>query len=130
MAPQATDPGGANAEGTYATSAGVPSGSSAKDAFDARYLETYGTAAGVLSGFTWFGYDASAVLAAAVKEVAIEGADGTLYIPRAALTAAVRGTKDFQGLTGTITCGDTGECNATGPAVFEVKDGAFVNYGE
>jgi branched-chain amino acid transport system substrate-binding protein len=124
------DLAGANAEGTYATSAGVPSGSDAKAAFDARYLETYGTAAGVLSGFTWFGYDASAVLAAAVKEVAIEGADGTLYIPRDALIAAVRGTKDFPGITGTISCSDVGECNATGPAVFEVKDGAFVSYGQ
>jgi len=124
------DLAGANGEGTYATSAGIPADSAAKDAFDARYLETYGVEAGVLSGFTWFGYDASAALAAAVKEVAIEGSDGTLYIPRAALIAAVRATADFPGLTGTITCSDVGECNATGPAAFEVKDGAWVVYSK
>ncbi len=120
------DLAGDNAEGTYSTSAGVPGESEAKADFDARYEETWGTAAGVLSGFTWFGYDMAAVLIDAIKRTAIAGEDGTLYIPKAALVEAVRTTSGFEGITGTITCDEVGECNATGPAVFQVVDGAWV----
>jgi hypothetical protein len=52
--------------------------------------------------------------------------DGTLYIPKDALIDAVRGTTDFEGLTGSITCDENGECAATGIGVFEVQEGAWV----
>jgi len=117
--------GGAAAEGSYVTSAGVPAASDAKAAFDEEYKAAYGQETGVLSGFSWFGYDAANVIFEAIKSVAVD-VDSTLYIPKEALIKAVRGTKDFQGLTGNITCSDVGECNATGPAVFQVKDGKFV----
>lgn len=122
------DLAGDNAEGTFATSAGVPAESEAKAAFDEKYLDTYGTAAGVLSGFTWFGYDAANVLIEAIKSVAIEGEDGSLYIPREALVTAVRSTSGYEGTTGTVTCDEVGECNATGPAIFVVEGGEFVAY--
>jgi branched-chain amino acid transport system substrate-binding protein len=66
------------------------------------------------------------VLIAAIQSVAIEGEDGSLYIPREALVTAVRGTSGFEGTTGTVTCDEVGECNATGPAVFIVEGGDWV----
>jgi branched-chain amino acid transport system substrate-binding protein len=116
---------GANGEGSYGTSL-IPAASAAKDAFDAAYLAKYGTEAGKLSPFTWNAYDSAASLASVIKTVAVKGDDGNLYIPRGALVAAVRGLKDYKGLSGTVTCDSTGECSASGPTFYIVKDGAWV----
>jgi branched-chain amino acid transport system substrate-binding protein len=111
---------GANGEGAYSTSL-IPLDSPAKAKFDAAYLAAYGQPAGKLSPYSWTAYDAGAVLVKAIESVAVQS--GTkLYIPRAALVAAVRGTKDYQGLSGTISCDSTGECSASGP-VFNVDQG-------
>jgi branched-chain amino acid transport system substrate-binding protein len=64
-------------------------------------------------------------LIAAIKSVAVVSGD-SLYIPRGALVAAVRGLKDFQGIAGVITCQADGECNASGPVFYVVKDGVWV----
>src|SRR5512140_2479607 len=105
---------GANGEGAYATSL-IPASSPAKDKFDAAYKAAYGTDPGKLSPYTWTAYDAGAVLIKAIKSVAVLGGDGSLYIPRGALVAAVRGIKDYQGLSGVVTCGATGECASSSP---------------
>lgn len=111
----------ANGEGAYSTSL-IPPASDAKVKFDADYLAAYGTPAGKLSPYTWTAYDSAAVLIKDIESVAVLGGDGNLYIPRAALVAAVRATKDYQGLSGTITCDATGECSASGP-VFNIDQG-------
>jgi branched-chain amino acid transport system substrate-binding protein len=111
---------GANGEGAYSTSL-IPPASDARTKFDAAYLEAYGQPAGKLSPYTWTAYDAAAVLAKVIKDVAVLSG-GNLYIPRAALVAAVRGIKDYQGLSGTLTCDSVGECSASGP-VFNVDQG-------
>ena len=112
---------GKNGEGAYSTSL-IPPASAAKAKFDAAYLAAYGQPAGKLSPYSWTAYDSAAVLIVAIESVAKLGGDGNLYIPRAALVAAVRGTKDYQGLSGTTTCDATGECSASGP-VFNVDQG-------
>jgi branched-chain amino acid transport system substrate-binding protein len=123
---QFIDLAGANAEGVYCTSAGTPAASEAKAAFDAAYEERWGIATGQLSPYSWYGYDAANVLIAAIKQVAIVGGDGNLYIPREALIAAVRGTSGFEGISSTITCDATGECSDAGFSVYQVQDGAWV----
>jgi branched-chain amino acid transport system substrate-binding protein len=115
---------GDNAEGTYATSL-IPPSSAAKDTFDAAYEARWGVAPGTLSAFTWNGYDIVAALISAVRDVAVVGDDGNLYVPRGAMVAAVRGLNGFEGLSGTITCSDTGECNTAGPTFYVVQDGAW-----
>jgi len=115
----------ANGESAYAVSL-VPPASDAKTKFDEAYKAKFGQAPGVLSPFTWNGYDVVAALIYAVKSVAIMGGDGNLYIPRGALVAAVRGLKDYHGLTGVFTCDATGECNSTGPIFYIVKDSQWV----
>jgi branched-chain amino acid transport system substrate-binding protein len=111
----------ANGEGAYSTSL-VPLDSPAKLKFDAAYLAAYAQPAGKLSPYSWTAYDAMAVLIKNIESVAALGGDGNMYVPRAALVAAVRATKDYQGLSGTITCDATGECSASGP-VFQVDKG-------
>ncbi len=116
---------GANGEGAYATSL-IPASSPAKDKFDAAYKAAYATDPGKLSPYSWTAYDAGAVLIKAIKEVAIVGSDGNLYVPRGALVAAVRATKDYQGLSGVVTCDSTGECASSSPNFNIVKDGKWV----
>jgi len=67
-------------------------------------------------------YDGASMLMAAIEKVAVQGADGTLYIPKGALRDALFATKDFQGLTGTLTCTPTGDCGAPVMAVYQITD--------
>jgi branched-chain amino acid transport system substrate-binding protein len=115
------DRSAANGEGAYSTSL-IPLDTPAKIKYDAAYLAAYGQPAGKLSPYSWTAYDAMAVLIKAIESVAVLGGDGKLYVPRAALVAAVRGISNYQGLSGTITCDATGECSASGP-VFQVDKG-------
>ncbi len=114
----------ANGEGSYSTSL-IPASTPAKDKFDAAYLAAYQTPPGKLSPYTWTAYDSAAVLIAAVKSVAVLGGDGNLYIPRQALIDAVRGTKDYQGLSGLISCDAVGECSSSGPTFYVDKGGKW-----
>jgi len=114
----------ANGEGAYSTSL-IPPASPAKTKFDAAYLAAYGQPSGKLSPYTWTAYDSVAVLIKAIESVAVLSG-GKLYIPRAALAAAVRATNNYQGLSGTITCDATGECSASGPVFNVDKSGKWV----
>ncbi len=115
---------GANGEGSYATSL-IPPASDARTAFDAKYLEKFGTEAGKLSPYTWTAYDSAASLISVIKEVAIKSGDN-LYIPRGALVDAVRGIKDYQGLSGVVSCDATGECSSSGPTFYVDQGGQWV----
>ena len=115
---------GANSEGVYSATL-IPPTSDAITKFNTAYKTAFGTEAGVLSAYTWTSYDSFMALAAAVKSVAVVSGD-TIYIPRTALVAAVRGIKDYQGLAGVITCKDNGECNASGPVFYVAKGGKWV----
>jgi branched-chain amino acid transport system substrate-binding protein len=116
---------GANGEGAYAVSL-APADTDPKLAFDKKYLDEFGTAAGTLSPYTWNGYDATAALISVIKSAAFVGTDGNLYIPRSAMVSGVRNLKGYVGLSGTYTCDATGECNASGPLFVVVKDGKWV----
>ncbi|MCP4539340.1 MAG: ABC transporter substrate-binding protein [Chloroflexi bacterium] len=56
------------------------------------------------------GYDATNLLLHAIESVAIQKADGTLYIGRQALRDALYATTDFEGASGTLTCDEFGDC--------------------
>lgn len=73
------------------------------DQFLNMHREKYGGAP--LSAFHAHAYDATKIILAAIKQVAKQKSDGTLLIGRKALQDAVFATKDFQGLTGNLTCG-------------------------
>ncbi len=115
---------GANGEGVFSATL-IPAASDAISKFNETYKGAYGEEAGVLSAYTWNSYDSASALIAAIKSVAVVSGE-TLYIPRGALVAAVRGLNGFQGIAGTITCQENGECNASGPVFYVVKDGVWV----
>jgi branched-chain amino acid transport system substrate-binding protein len=56
---------------------------------------------------------------AAIEQVAVQEADGTLHIGRQALRDALYATTNFQGLTGNLTCSATGDCADPNIAVYE-----------
>lgn len=63
-----------------------------------------------ISVFHAHAFDAANLLFAAIEEAGIEGADGTLYIPRTALRDAFFATSGFEGITGSLTCDENGDC--------------------
>ncbi|MCC6612356.1 MAG: branched-chain amino acid ABC transporter substrate-binding protein [Anaerolineae bacterium] len=93
--------------------------SEAYDAFLARWDEVVG---GVPpSGFHAHAYDATNILLNAIEAVAVVADDGSISVGRQALRDYISGLTDYPGLTGNLTCNETGDC-ATGEAlaVFEV----------
>lgn len=68
------------------------------------------------SGFHAHAYDAANILMNAIEEVALVGDDGTILVGRQALRDAVSALADYPGLTGNLTCNETGDC-ATGEAL-------------
>ncbi len=92
------------------------------DIFLPRYAEKYGSEP--LSAFHAHSWDATNMLLAAIDKVAIEDGD-TLYIPRTALRDAIGATSGLVGITGSITCNATGDCQPSATiAVFDVVGGA------
>ena len=91
--------------------------------FDKKYKAKYGQEPP--SAFHLHAYDATMMLLEAVKKVAVQ-AGGKLYIPRQALRDALFATKDFKGLTGTLTCNQYGDCANPKIAINQVQNGKFV----
>ncbi len=85
------------------------------------YQEQFGTSP--VGAFHAQAYDATLVLLDAIDRIAEQADDGTLTIGRTALQEAVAATSGVSGISGTITCTDTGDC-APDPtiAVYLVPD--------
>ncbi len=95
----------------------------AYDAFVAKYVAKFGEQP--INIFHAHAYDAFNIVKAAIEKVAVQESDGTLYIPRQALRDAVAATKDFQGLTGVLTCSASGDCANPIIGVYEYHAGAI-----
>lgn len=101
----------------------------AGDFYEETFLPLYTDISGEdvpISVFHCHAYDAANMIFAAIEEVAIEGDDGTLYIPRQALRDALYATEGFEGLTGTLTCDDVGDCADPAIRMSEIQDGEYV----
>jgi len=72
-----------------------------------------------LAPFHAHAYDAAMMAFAAIEKVAVKGPDGSLYIGRKALRDALYATKDFKGLTGTLTCDAYGDCADPHIAIYQ-----------
>jgi branched-chain amino acid transport system substrate-binding protein len=55
-------------------------------------------------------FDSLNLLFAAIDKVAVREADGSLHIGRQALRDAMAGTRDFNGVTGQLSCDQFGDC--------------------
>jgi branched-chain amino acid transport system substrate-binding protein len=78
------------------------------DEFIPAYVEQFGTQPTAV--FHAHSFDAANVLFEAIEQVAIQNDDGSLSIPRQALRDAVFATSGYDGMTGTITCTELGDC--------------------
>ena len=109
---------GPNVEGMYLSSPDFSAFPDGYSAFIEKHNAKYGGAP--LSIFHAHAYDATGIIFAALEKVAVIEADGTIYVPRKALRDAIYATKDYKGITGTLTCSASGDCGAPVIAVYEV----------
>jgi len=99
-------------------------GSFYQEEFLPAYIEKYGTEP--TAPFHAHAFDATNMILDAVEEVAQQGSDGTLLIGRQALRDALYATEGMEGVTGTITCDEYGDCADPKIAVSQVQNGEFV----
>jgi branched-chain amino acid transport system substrate-binding protein len=116
---------GADAEGHYLSGPDLAfSGDFYEDEFLPMYLETSGEDT-TISVFHAHAFDAYNMLAEAIDSVAFDDG-GTTYIPRSALREAFFSTSGYEGLTGTLTCDEFGDCADAKISVSQVQEGEFV----
>jgi branched-chain amino acid transport system substrate-binding protein len=84
-----------------------------------RYLEV-GNVDQPLAPFHGHTYDAANIIFDAVEEVGVVGDDGSLTIDLAELRSAIYATTDHPGVTGTLTCTESGDCGAAIIGVYQV----------
>jgi branched-chain amino acid transport system substrate-binding protein len=101
-----------------------PSGkaSPAYDKLVATYTELFNEAP--VQAFHAHAYDAVTLLLTKIAEVAEPQDDGSLHIDRRALRDAIYATSGYEGMTGTITCNEFGDCGAPGISVYQNADPA------
>ena len=93
-------------EGMYFSGPASPIGG-AYDELVQKYEEEYGEAP--IQSFHAHSYDAVTLLLTTIQEVA-EDRDGTLVIDRQALRDALYAIEGYEGITGTLTCDEFGDC--------------------
>jgi branched-chain amino acid transport system substrate-binding protein len=118
FAPDYLKAAGASAVGHYLTSPNFSAFGSGYADFLAKRGAKFGGSP--LSVFHAHAYDATNILFAALEQVTVENADGSLSVPLGALRDAIYATKDFPGLTGTLSCGEFGDCGAPVIAAYQV----------
>lgn len=115
---------GEAAEGHYLSG---PDLEFAGDFYEAEFLPAYSDVSGEESPISVFhahAFDAYNMIADAIEEVAFTE-DGTTYIPRSALRDTFLATEGHEGITGTLTCDENGDCADAKISVSQVVDGAF-----
>jgi branched-chain amino acid transport system substrate-binding protein len=111
------DAAGPNAEGMYLSSPDFTAFGSGYADFLEKYEAEYGEAP--IQIFHAHAFDATNILLDAIEEVAVE-VDGTLYVPKGALRAAIFATTGHEGITGTLNCTEFGDCADPAIAVYEI----------
>jgi branched-chain amino acid transport system substrate-binding protein len=65
------------------------------------------------------------LLKAAIEKSAVLDLDGTLHIGRQALRDALYATRDFPGITGSLSCTPTGDCANPVIGIYEYQKGEY-----
>jgi branched-chain amino acid transport system substrate-binding protein len=94
-----------------------------EETFLPAYLERYGTEP--TAPFHAHAYDATNMILNAIEKVAQQTADGTLLIGRQALRDALFATSGLEGITGTLTCDQYGDCADPQISVSQIESGDF-----
>lgn len=83
-----------------------------------RYEERYGVLPP--NPFYRSAYDAATMILTAIERIAVREDDGTLVIGRLALLEALYATKGLRGMSGTLTCNQSGNCADPATAIYEI----------
>ena len=99
-----------NTDGVY-MSGPIPTGNPPEDLakFLAAYKDQFGNPT---ASYNSYAFDAFNVMKEAIESAAVENADGSLTIPSVALRDALYDVQNYSGLTGTLTCLQTGDCQS------------------
>jgi branched-chain amino acid transport system substrate-binding protein len=117
---------GPNVEGMYLSAPNFSAFSPTEYAdLKTKYKAKYGSDPTAV--FHAHAYDAANILFAAIEKVAVTASDGTVYIPKKALRDAIYATKDFKGITGTLSCSASGDCGAPIIALYQVTADNIAN---
>jgi len=118
FAPELLKIAGPAAVGLYLSSPDLSIAGDRYQAFLAQYRDRYGESPQSL--FHAHAYDAAAMILAAIEQVAVLDEEGGLHVGRQALRDALFATRDFDGLTGILTCTPRGDCADTRVSVYQV----------
>ena len=85
--------------------------------YEQKFLRAYRARFGApTSSYHAHAFDATMLLLNAIE--AVSGFDGDdLVVPRTVLRDAIAATKNFEGVSGILTCGDSADCNPDAPMV-------------
>ena len=123
QSPDFIDASGDAAEGMYVFGPDLGFGNDIYTTFLETYQTEYGTEP--TAPFHAHAFDATNMLLNAIEQVAQVGADGSMLIGRQALLDALGSTSGLEGITGSITCDENGDCADPQIAVSQVQDGSF-----
>ncbi|MGH2738111.1 MAG: hypothetical protein ACRDHH_04790, partial [Actinomycetota bacterium] len=126
LTPDFIDSAGAdNAEGVYMSGPSLEfAGDFYADEFLPAYEEQFGEEP--TAAFHAHSFDAAVMVFDAIEAVAIETDDGGLLIPKTQLRDAIGATSGYEGITGSLTCDENGDCQPTATMAMNiVEDGDF-----
>ena len=86
-----------------------------------RYEERYGGLPP--TPFHRLAYDAATMIFDAIERIAVLEDDGTLVIGRLTLLEALYATRGLRGMSGTLTCNQSGNCADPATAIYEIVNG-------
>jgi branched-chain amino acid transport system substrate-binding protein len=107
--------------GIYMVTPAPPEGP-ARDALVSRFETQYGAAPTTV--YYAYTYDSVDLLLNAIEAVAVQEPDGSLHIGRQSLRDALYATSGYQGLTGSLTCDEFGDCGVPRFQVTRLDDPA------
>jgi branched-chain amino acid transport system substrate-binding protein len=110
--------------GMYFSGPDLNFGGRYEDEFIPAYNELSGED-GPIAPYHAHGYDAANIIFDAIEAVAVEGDDGTIFVPKDALREYVATLADYPGLTGELTCDENGDCGAEFVSIAQLEDGTF-----
>jgi branched-chain amino acid transport system substrate-binding protein len=116
-----------NAEDMYLSAPSLEfSGDFYTNEFLPAYEEQFGERP--TAAFHAHAFDATNMVFDAIEEVSLEGEGGSLLIPKTALKDALFATEGYEGITGSLTCNENGDCQPEATmAVYQVKSGDIEN---
>jgi branched-chain amino acid transport system substrate-binding protein len=122
--PEYVKVGGKDVYGTWSSSPDITAQVSTNAFYGQQFLPAYQKQFGErpIAVFNAHAFDAFNILVEAMKRAAVDD-NGTLTIPRTKLKDEVYKTKDYKGLSGTLTCTPLGDCaTSVSIGIYKVPD--------